>query len=56
MASVGNSPDMACAEPHANLGKHLEAIVDAEEAERQAMEDAEAEGGDSTALGCKEIL
>ena len=48
MASVGNSPDMACAEPHANLGEHLKAIVDAEEAERQAMEEAEAEDRRST--------
>ena len=39
---------MAYAEPHANLEKHLQAIVDVEEAERQAMEEAEAEGRRST--------
>ena len=48
MASVVNSPNMACAEPHANFDKHIKAIADAEEVERQAMEEAEAEGRRST--------
>ena len=39
---------MAYAEPHANIEKHLQAIVDAEEAERQAMAEAEAQGRRST--------
>ena len=34
---------MALAEPHANLNRHLESIRVAAEAERAAMEEAEAE-------------